>query len=830
VRISAEQVRQAYQLLLRHRRFSALAIACIGLAVALNTTMYSVLDAMINPTVAMEKPEQLFRVTYYGDYRGLIPTNEKNAALSAATFHTGAAGREPSVRESIAERGNRIRDANVVNVTPNYFDLLGVRPSAGRLIGEGDMRSAIRPVVIAERLWKRLFPDLPEFEQSEISIAGQPRMVIGLLPYRADFPGSATDVWQLPLPHELPSIRLSIVRLRDDVTVAQAEAQLRTLTLRYQQRTGYEEQAGFRILSATKPPFRPLRFHWAMIGSVVTVLLIACANLANLQLARGVSRARELATRSAVGASRRDIIVQLSLECALLALAGLALAAIVTVWGFQLVDASVPRELAGYVTTPVVSWRVLAFAVGATLFCLALVGVAPAIRLSRVDLDQVLKSGAGTGKSPSTRRQYGILVVVEVALAVSLLSSAALLGRAAWQVNAFRLAHDSEGLITSFLYILRERPDDNRTQRQWSDLVVQRALMDTNIVSAATVMTRGSGTILLDDPAGAPLAFAARHFNYEVVSPDFLRTMRYPIVRGRDFSPEEFAEPAAIVDEGLARHFWPGADPIGRLIKLGRAESAKPWVRVVGVARVAEEWFNSTPDERTFRFGARSPLDSGRSVSNWDGRLFLLHAADTNRLPAISPSQDRRLRPAEGVAFALVARGKGDARRHLAGLNAGLGQMGSHVRFVFPMTWEERSGVARVRARQNFMATLFISFALIALILAALGVYAIIAHTVAQRAREFGVRLALGAGIANIRAMVLREGNILGLTGVAIGLGITYYSASLLRTFLFSDYDRYDSRVFAVVALLIMVVAWASTYIPALRAARINPVEALRND
>ncbi|MEX2179033.1 MAG: FtsX-like permease family protein [Gemmatimonadaceae bacterium] len=811
--------------MLRHKRFTALAVVSLGVAIALNTTMYSVLDTMIDPKIAMREPDRLISFRFYGDYRRLIPIHELNAAVVGTTFHDGMIGSRGSYDDRIVEHGNRLREARVLSVTPTYFAVLGVRASAGRLLSARDLDQEVRPVVLSERLWRQLFPELDEFEPSSIFAGGEARVVVGLLPYEADFPQRYTDVWQLATRDELPELALSIARLKPGVSLAEARVELNTLKLRFAQRTGeFGRSVGFNARDLSRPPFRPWRFHWALIGSVVAVLLIACANLANLQLARGVARTRELATRAAVGATRRQIVGQLLAESAWLALAGLALGAILTAWGMRLVDASVPPTISDYVAHPQVSWRVLAFAVGATLFCLMLVGLAPALKLSRVDISDLLKSGAGTGKTRSARRQYGALVVIEVALALSLLSSASLLMTMAVQVRAYDLGHDYRGLVTTFVGVLPEGPADRRTKRDWSELLIRQALAVPSVTHAGTIARKGPPrrAMSVDDPGGAPIVYRTAASSYAVVSPDYFRTMRIPMVRGRDFSPGEFAEPLAIVSERTARCLWPGADPIGRLIKLDSAHTREPWLRVIGVAGSTRTSVNRDQDALE-RLAMRCP---GRDQVTSAGGVFVLNAADTAQIVVRVTRTGFRW----GEFIELVARGPGDANRLSLALRRGLSALTPATTLGYPQSWAQATGIQALSDRQDFMASLFTVFAVLATALAALGVYAIIAHMVAQRAREFGIRIALGASAREIRELVIREGNVLTLLGIAVGLLVTWQSAAFLRAFLLSDWDRYDSRVFAVAALLLFAVAWLASFIPARRAMRISPTEALRNE
>jgi predicted permease len=813
-----ERALQALRLLRRHKRFAALAIISLAIGIALNTTMYGVLDTMIAPKLLIPRHEELQTVDFLGNYRRRIPEAELEATIRQeflASFASGVTGTRSSFADRSVEGGGVLMDALVNDIQPNYFQVLGVRASHGRLIGPSDVGADMRPVVLAERVWKKLFPDQKTFEPATVYIAGDPRLMVGTLPYQADFPGSNTGVWQLPLPENISAIPNNIARIKTGYPLSQVASVLETLRLRFAERTGEYNpgDAGWRVWAATKPPFRVNRFHFALIGAVLTVLLVACANLANLQLARGVSRARELATRAAVGASRANIVWQLVIESAWLALGGLVLGAVLTGWAMKIVDASVPPMVTEYVTHPQVSWRVAVFALVATLFCLMMVGLAPAIKLSRVDINDLLKSGAGTGESRTARRRYGVLVAVEVALAMSVLCSAALLSRAALRVLAFDSGIGGQGLVSTRISVAPLGPTDRRTRQAWTEELIQQALGVTNVTHAAVTRSEMPRTHYVADDNGG--GAARNHFkpmwSYLVVSPDFVTTMGLPIIKGSDFSAG-FREPSVIVDRATAAYLWPAANPVGRLMKLDSSTATTPWYRVVGVAENMQLYFGRSDEARA------------RAIEPHIGAVYVLQSNDT----AVIQPPPRRQR--YSASFQIYVRATGDERTIPATLHRELTEVGGRNLVSYPLTWAQSSGVDRMQAKHTFMASLFLTFGLMALALAALGVYAIIAHMVAQRTREFGVRIAIGAAARDIGTLVLREGSILTLIGIAVGLLLTAYSAGFVREFVFSDDDRYDSRVFAVVCLIIFGIAWVASYVPARRAMRINPVEALRND
>ncbi|HEX7938771.1 MAG TPA: FtsX-like permease family protein, partial [Gemmatimonadaceae bacterium] len=300
-------------------------------------------------------------------------------------------------------------------------------------------------------------------------------------------------------------------------------------------------------------------------------------------------------------------------------------------------------------------------------------------------------------------------------------------------------------------------------------------------------------------------------WGYAVVTPDYLRTMGFTVIKGRDFAPGEIVEPSVVIDDRTASWLWPGVDPLGKMLKLDSAQAPTPWFRVVAVVRRANLWLNV------------SEYDRNMAQARGLGQIFVLGINDTTRVAL--PHKGQRY----SSFMELMVRTTGEPIKTGIAVRQALLDKGAG--FVqFPRTWDQRIGLTNLRAKHAFMASLFTLFSSVSLALAALGVYAIIAHMVAQRTREFGVRIAVGAASKDIRQLVLHEGNVLALAGIAVGLLMTWYNAKWLRAFLFDDYDRFVSRVFAAASLALFAVAWLASYIPARRAMRIDPVEALRND
>jgi len=804
-----QRLRLAARSFLRTPGFTAIAVLSLGLGIALNTTMYSIIDALVNPRIDMRAPDRLFRLDIWGDRHNRVSSRQVAELLQSGLRSLDAvtgSQRRSSLTGDAVEYERRYDQATAVVVAPNYFDVLGVQPIAGRIFTNIDYSTNSNDAVISDRLAGSLFPDGDSPLGKVIDLNGDPHTVIGVLGRAAHFPGDKTDVWILPAAGEAVAIPLTLVRLRDDATIDQANGEMQVLATRFAQLAGeLPKDVRFQLSPAVQHQFSYSRFDFALVASVIAILLIACANLANLQLARGIGRSRELALRAALGASRVDIIAQLMLESALLAIGGLVTGLLLSFWGMHLLRSRIPPIVANYSVDPQTSWRVLVFAVIACLACVMFIGLVPAVRVSRVDPNELLKSGAGTGANRRHRRQYGIMVAAEIALSLALLSGAALVVRAALTFRMPSLAFDTRPL--SIASVLMEPPHD--TTVYYATLMNQlisrtRRFPDVADAAVSTSIRAVDDEITANDPSGGPHWIDAPMYSVRIVSSSYFRTIHLPVVKGRDFLEGVPAHPEVIIDKSTARALWPGADPVGAQIKLGSPEANIPWVRIVGVV----------PD----RFG-RSPADLSQAssvLSHRIGEIFYL------------PSGTDSLRVHQYTSVSITVRAKSDPRRMPVTLLSHLHGT-PQMRVIGAQSLDQDSGFGGIRVRHAFVATMFAVFAVLALGLAALGIYGIIVYSVAERRRELGVRIALGASTRQVLHAVLREGNVVALAGIALGLLITKYTVSWLHAFTLEEAE-YDAPTFAAMAIVLFAVVVLAALLPALRATRIDPVESLRNE
>jgi len=817
MQLSRQHFRLAARSFVRHKGFSIVAVLSLALAIALNTTMYSVIDALVNPPLDVREPEQLYRLTIWGDMRHKVD-NATRASLLRTGFDTyesvtyfGVGGNV--FRETAVEYGRKYKQASIAAVAPNFFQFLGARPVAGRTFVDGDAGAESQPVVITDALARLLFEKSESPIGKIIDVDGTPSPIIGVVTAATHLPESPVDLYRLPPPGTvLSSLPPNLVRLRKGVPRAAADHQLEVLSARYAAQMNVPPKTiWFQLSELKRPQFRFHGFHYALIGAVIAVLLVACANLANLQLARGIGRSRELALRAALGASRRDIIVQLLIESGMLAGIGLVLGLVGTLWGIGLLEARIPPRVASYITVPQLNWRVFTFAMLACAVCVVIVGLVPAIRVSRVDPNELLKAGAGTGANRASRRQYGVMVVAEIGLALVLLTGAAVVVRSALRLNAVKIGLDIKPLSLAWMSWTAPTDTMAHTWNVATDVVSRvRALPD--VEEAAYVMPRKmvKSGISVYDKGGLQRTVQADGFR--VVSPSYIRTMRLRLLQGRDFldGPPEEAE--VIIDRKTAQTLWPASDPVGERLKLGVSAANLPWVRVVGVVE--------NVDDPSRFITSRMRAMGGTPI----GDVYYLpsiHDSIMVQRPLKAPPTYRA-----GFTFQILTRSKSDHERMPVTLRHYLHEAGP----LHLLTVDRLDGDIWIeRASHDFVAGLFSAFAALGIGLASLGIYGLVSHSVAERKREMGVRIALGATSRDVLHAVLREGNVLALGGVALGLLFTKYSVAWLDAFSLED-DRYDATFFAAMAVVLFVVTVLSALVPALRATRIDPVESLRSE
>jgi predicted permease len=790
-------LRYAFRSLRRSPGFVAVTVLCLGLGLGLTTTAFSVVDAALNPYVPYRDPDAVFRVFQFGDGANHdVRSLTRFRVLRRASSFAGIAAVQPLASGAASVAGN-MANMDVVSVSENFFTVLGLSPRIGRFFGAGTDPGV---AVVSYDTWRLVLNGRHDLSATTLVIAGRQFAVIGVAPRGMEAPFFAS-AW-VPLPAGDASLSearrmwlLPYVRLRPGVTLAQAEAEMAVLA----SRLTAEHGTGHRSFEFALFPIRPRplglhAFHKAMLGATFAVLLIACGNLGTLMLARGLNRRRDVALYLAIGATRGAVVRQVMTECLIVALAGGAVGALLAVWGIDILAYHWPPRIRWIgLIKPALNWRVFAFAALAAVASALGFGLWPAIRSSDVDVSEPLKDAAGT-TTGRMRLRFSALVIAEVALSLVLLLGAGALVKTVQRIKQFDFGYDRTGLLVGGVNTYADSAFSRLEARQalFEDILM-RARTATGVVSAALFTGDApAGEMVVPDYA-ADGSQRLLLKSYQRVSPSFLRTLGVRVLLGRDFEEgDRRGVGGVILDEDAAKALWPHRSPVGQLLKLGEASSSAPWVPVVGVARHASLDFEQDPDM------SPEPLIY-RVAGTFDTRQTQI------------------------VVRTRVSDEAGVSRHLRQSLQAAMPSSSGPAVYVMPWT----TGFDEFVEARGFIARLFGLFGVIGLTLAAAGLYAVLAYAVSQRMREFGVRIALGANRRDLLKLVLHDGMVMVLAGMASGAVLSLWAEQILRAWLY-NVDPTDAVALVGAELVLLVVSLGACVGPALRATRADPLEILR--
>lgn len=808
--------RLAGRTLIRHRAFAIMTIVTLALTIAASTTAFSMLDAVLNPRLNARDPGRLYTVKVIPDPRRIgrpFPSQiERSFAGGGATFESYAISGpwRGFYGDAVAERGRKTRAATVRSVSVNYFPTVGVEPLEGQLTLPAGSDVGSERAVISDRLRGELFAEGETAVPGTILVNGRPITVVGVVKRYEGVALLSDDVWILE-PRGVPYGPWRLVRLREHATPIQVRSELEALSERAASQIGLPD-----LHTAFVPTPLPIgmsvkSLHYALIGAGVAVLLIACLNLANLQLVRAMGRGSEMAAQAALGATRSHIITQLLAENAVLVGLGLVVALLLTVGAAELIRVTVPRGIGQLIVAPEISWRMVGFAIAGSVLAVLLIGAVPAVSVSRVDLNSLLKNRAGSGTSRGHHKRYGALVVLQIALALPLTVGAIMLLSFLWGITRpsapiERVGYDPTPIIRGQLRWTRTDSGGPISLGAIAPRHLQAITAIPGVHAAAlAVAARPAGSkVTVEDGSGEIREVETLLWNYQIVTPDYFRTLDRPIVSGEDFPAEGGAEATVILDANTANTLWPRADPIGKAIKFGSARSAAPWLRVRGIVG----------DRRSAK-QRESLMAAG--VVRLTGAYRLLTGADTAEM-SIYKRYEAELDVRADSAPPVVASA---VRRYLAELDD-----------AYPARVElltEYLGIPQQIAAMRFMTALFTAFGVLALGLACLGIYGIVTQHVVDHRRDLGIRLALGAPPRVIVAAVLRAQNVFALLGIAIGLALTAFTAQWIGGFV-GGIGVGEVAWYATTCVLLFSCAVGSALVPAVRATRIAPMEVLRAD
>ncbi|MGC2794611.1 MAG: ABC transporter permease [Candidatus Sulfotelmatobacter sp.] len=809
-----QDIRYAFRQLRKSRGFTAVAVITLALGIGANTAIFSVVNAVLLKPLPYPKADQLVMLWEQNPHRGWFENiisgdnfldwqKQNQVFISMAAFQSS----------SFNITGNhQPEEVAGEQVSANLFSVLGVQAFRGRLFLPDENRQGRTAVILSYGLWQQRYGGDPDLVGKQISLNGESYPVVGILPptFSDDYSSFLDPHSQLwlsgiePLDPGRESHEYhAIARLKPDVSLAQAQANMKSIAAQIEQQ--YPESRGWgvavvglhdQVVEYARPTLIVL------LIAVGLVLLIACANVANLLLVRATGRQKETAIRSALGASRSRLARQFLVESVLLsitgAVAGLAFAPLASRILVLLTPPNAPH-LKGVA----INGLVLLFTVGLALATGIVFGLAPVLGTARVNVNESLKDATRTTSAGfADRRLRDLLVIVEFGLSLALLAGAGLMIKALIHLHHVDLGFNPDHLLT--LEVPLEGPQYEQTEKQaqfFHDLVGRIETLpgvESASLSRGVPINGWAGWDFVTADNPHPAAGEVPDANYVCVGPHYFKTMQIPMVRGRVFSDfdTQSSEPAAIVSESLATKYWPGQDPIGNRLKVGANDNSQPWRTVVGVAG------NVRSDGQYWPFRPE---------------IYVPYA----QFPWVIYPRDIVVRTTvEPLSIAP------EIRRQVAALDKDV-----PVSDIATMEEITAGPVQQGKAAMWLLGSL----ATLALVLSAVGIYSVISYSVSQRTREIGIRVALGASDGSVASMVVRQGLLLALIGLGAGLlgasamGRIFSGLPFkVRLLLLFDVRPTDPLILGTVSVVLTIVALLACLLPARRAAKVDPMVALR--
>ena len=802
-------MRFAIRQLLKSPAYLLVVVSTLALGIGANTAIFSVVKAVLLDQLPYREPQRLVKIAET-DPNTLRPetvdfTTTDDLRTRSQSFASMSLSRDGG--GAMVEQGHpELLDG--MRVSWNYFDTLGVPMLLGRsFVPEEDHPQTRYEVLLTYGLWQRRFGRDPGIIGRNLRLSDRTYKVIGILPatfhplIRSD--RSTIPEIYMPLGYDLKDPfacrgcqHLQLIgRLKPGVTLERARAELNTILREVMREhpADYDPQTVVAIAPLHDYVVgRVTTALWILLGAVVMIILIACANVAHLSLARAMSRTREMAVRAALGASRARLVRQLLSESLLLALLGGAAGVGLAWWSTSVLVGLGPRQLPRAQEIRV-DIPVLLFAVAVSLLTGFLFGVVPALRTSRTDPNEALKNAGSTiSEGRSSHRYRDTLVTIEMTLAFLLLVGAGLLGKSLVRLLNVDPGYEPHGVLTAGVYVYGDRYKPAAAELNFYDQAMERLRATPGIQGAAMVSTL---PLASSDRRGLhvqdrPLAneSAAPSPDTYSVSPDYFSVMRIPLKRGRLFTAADRAGApgVALISESCARAVFPNEDPIGKHIQLGARDDKQAWMTIVGIVG----------NVRQYGFDQPSSME------------VYVPIAQNNQF-----------------GYSVVVRTTGDPRRFEQTVQQAFHSVDSTQPLFQVRTLEDY--VAESQSARRYTLELLAFFGIVAMLLAVIGIYSVISYAVSLRTRELGIRVALGAARKDLVEMVLRQGLRLVLMGLGVGFGASLLLSRFLSSLLF-HVRPVDLATIAVVTLILTAVALLANYIPARRASRVDPMVALR--
>jgi predicted permease len=800
-----QDIRYGLRVLRKNPGFTIIAVLTLALGIGANTSIFSLVNGILLQPLPYPQPDRLVRLTGYFPQGCLVALRDQAASMDVGTYAEGKDFNMTGWGEPVRLTGTL--------VSAELFSILGTPPALGRVFQEGEDRAGNdQSVILSYALWQQKFGADPQIIGKSIMLEGVGRQIIGVMPAAFRFPSARTELW-VPLHIDARSVSTywagdympAIGRLRTNATLATADVESRLLQSRLPALFPWRMPSTWNDNVHAVPLQGDIVGNvrtrlWLLLGAVALVLGIACANVANLLLSRASTREREIAIRTALGAGRRRVVRQLLTESVLLAAAGGILGLMIATIGLDLLKAALPPDTPR-LTEVTLDWRVLAFAAGLAMITGTIFGLAPALYASRLSLTDALKSGGRGMATSGSQRMRSLLVIGEVALAAMLVMASGVLIRSFWTLSHVNPGFGAEHVVTARISpnstfcldaercvtFYRTLLDRVRALPGLGDAALVNTLPLTGRLDKRTVTLEG---VQMAPGRGAPL------FWMHVISPDYFRVMNIPLARGRAFTTAEVSSdlPVAIITAATAKRFWPDDDPIGKRVRLlGQTQ----WRTVVGV----------TADVKAFDLQQNVP-------SFIDGTIYVPHGAtatvENGQVPTAMTVAFRTMLDEQQVGTML--------RRTVAGVNAETSV--SELKTMGDIVSESVS-------TPRSTTSLFVVFAGLALTLGMIGIYGVLSFFVSRRAREIGVRIALGAQRRDVLLMVMGLGAKYAVCGLAIGLAGAFVSTRLIAGELYGV-SPLDPLAIGAVTVVFVAVTLLACYVPARRAMRVDPLTALR--
>jgi putative ABC transport system permease protein len=793
-----QDLRYGARMLRKKVGFTAIAILTLALGIGANTAIFSVINAVLLKPLPYDQAEQL--ITPRGNQS--VPDLQDVQAWSQSYAEVGGINQQPLDYTG----GNEPQQLAVGHVTGGFFATLGIPARLGRTLSyDDDKPGGAMVAVLSDELWQQLFNRDPNVLGKTLPLSGNSFTVVGVMPAGFKSPRDNTRLW-VPI-HVTNAAAAAYrgvhflhvyLRLKPGVTLQQAMTEMQVLDKRLAETYPAENKNRRTILlPLLDRVVGGIRTTlWVLFGAVGLVLLIACANYANLLLVRGAARQQEMIVRVALGAGQRRIVQQILTESVLLSLLGGVVGLLFAQWGVDVLLALKPENLPRLEAISLDA-RVLGFALLVSILTGVLFGLAPAWSATRVNVSEALKEGERGGVSAMRHRMRSALIVFEMALAFLLLVGAGLLIKSFWHLRSVQPGFNPDNLVTLRVNLPEKRYKEILQQTQYRQAMLTEVNAVPNVQAALVSELPLSGDSLNHDftregwtlPQGEEPNVETRS-----IEGDYFKVMQIPLRAGREFTPHDNASAplVGIVNEALVKQHFPNENPLGKRVRWARDDQVN-WITIVGVVGDVQHFGLDAPEEPALY----TPYaQSGREWKRW---------------------------------MTVVVRGQQSSAASSGALTAAIKNAVWKIDPQLPLTkvLPMTSVMAESFAERRFNMLLLSLFAALAMTLAGVGIYGVISYAVTQRTHEIGIRMALGAQVGDVLRLVIGQGMKLVLIGVAIGLAAALVLTRLLQTLLFGV-SATDPLTFAGIALVLLIVALLACYLPARRATKVEPMIALR--